>query len=151
MTDILITKLKEKIAQIRDESGVIIVLKGFPLSIVGIDAPHIASMVDNKFTYFMQLMQSNRKYILYEEYICLYEFLIQQFKNIIVVENNLYINLYPLYADISDKIICGLQVHFDTDNQNQDDEIGDINEYIQIYSNYTEIGGIGFIVYNDPM
>lgn len=151
MTDILITKLNEKLAQTQDESGTIIVLKGFPLSVVNTDAPHIASMVENKFAYFMQLIQSNRKYILYEEYICLYEFLIQQFRSIIVVENNLYINLYPLYANISNEIISGLRVHFDTDNQNQDDVIGDISEYIQIYSNYSEIGGISFIVYNDPI
>ena len=151
MTDILIAKLHEKLTEISDDVNNIIVLKGFPLSVVNHEEPCIASMVQNKFAYFTELIQSNRIYILYEEYICLYEFLIHQFKSIIVVENNLYINYYPLYSKLSTATISGMRVHFDQYDHEQDQEIGDISEYVQIYANYTEIDGIDFIVYNDQM
>ena len=149
MTDMLLTKLHKKLEQIPEKHGSIIVLKGFPMSTVNLVTPCIDTMLENKFAYFMQLIQSNRRYILFEEFICLYEFLVQQFKSIIVLDNNLYINLYPLYAKIKDEIITGLRVHFDQDNQNQDDVIGDIYEYTLLYSNYIEIENLGFIVYND--
>lgn len=150
MTDVLLTRLNQKLEQIPAEDGNIIVLKGFPMSVVNIEAPDINLMLQNKFSYFMQLIQSNRRFILYEEFICLYEFLIQQFRSITVLDNSLYINLYPMYTKVKDDIIDGLRVHFDQDNQNQDDVIGDIYEYTMLYANYTKIGNIGFIVYNDP-
>lgn len=127
----------------------LIVLKGFPLSIVGESELILENMLRNKFSYFMHLVQSGRSYILYEEFICLYEFLIQQFNSINIIDNNMYINLYPLYANVDGNIIKGLKTHFDSENQNGDTEIGDLSEYVNLYSNLIEIDNVNFIVYNE--
>lgn len=149
MSDHIINKLKSLISELSIMDNSLFVLKGFPLTTLWKEDVFIDEMVGDKFSYYIKLMQNQRKYVIYEEFICLYEFFIRQFKYIYVIDNNIYMNLYPLYAKIDNDVLSRLKKHYNNENQDDDFIIGDLFEYTYIYSNYTQIRGLDYIIYNE--
>lgn len=142
----IFNKIKEKIANIQDEDKSIIVLKGIPLEIADKDnAANISleEVTSNKAAYLFMKVVGKRKFITYEEFLMLNSFIIDQYKNIYVLNNNIYMEQYPVNAYFSDDIKNGLLTHFEHDDGDEEDDsyIGDIAEYISLYNGLKEYNG----------
>lgn len=141
----------EKISLLGEEDNIIIVLKGIPVEAVDsencdIDIEQVAK---DKFGHFMKVY-SGRRYISYEEFLLLKSFILQQYKKIYILNNNLYIHQYPLEIKFSDATRQGILTHF-TVSENDDDEseIGDIDEIISIYTGIREYNSYLIGAYSD--
>lgn len=142
--------IRKKIEHYSDSVGTIVVLKGIDIKLVedyvSID---VEKMLDNKLNYFFELVQLGRKVITYDEYLALYELVLMQYKEIIILENNMFINYYPLQVKLSDEKINALVNHYDDDKEGNKYEIGDISEFTGIYGNIKLINGSYYITYNN--
>lgn len=119
----------------------IVVLKGIPLGVV--DPEHAVVDVekitkDKMGYYFLSVYSAKRKFISYEEFLLLRSFIVEQYKTIYVLNNNLYINQYPLDIHLSDEVRRGILTHFTDLDEDDESEIGDIDEIISIYSGIKE-------------
>lgn len=146
-------KIIDKINSLRDIENSIIVLKGIPMEAVDSEAAfnmNLEKIVENKLQYFFNIY-GKRKYVTYEEFILLNSFILDQYKNVYVLVNNIYINQYPLVMPVNSSIKNGLLKHFmATDGDENDDEIiGDIDEYIGLYNGVREYNGIFLGAYCD--
>ncbi|MEO2496108.1 hypothetical protein ABHA36_18175, partial [Clostridium paraputrificum] len=93
--------IEKKISEISNEESTILVLKGIDIKLLYNDLNiNIEKIIDNKLLYFMNIVQNNRKVITYDEYLALYNLVSMQYKRIIILENNMFINYYPLYSTI---------------------------------------------------
>lgn len=136
---VIVNKLKEKLEEISESmtDDSIIVLKGIPFSFIGQNiSVSYDDIIKNKLGYLFALFNSKRKFILYEEFLLLSDFIKQQYKQIFIINNNLYMELYPINDYFSGEIKNGLLTHFteSDDNENDDAYIGNINEYIPIFN-----------------
>lgn len=140
MNSVISQAVAEKVSRIGDEDNVIIVFKGISVGVLDIENSEIdiEQVARDKFGHFMKIY-NKRKYISYEEFLLLKSFIIQQYKKIYILNNNLYINQYPFDVHFSDEVRRGLLNHF-TDSESDDDEseIGDIDEIISIYAGMRE-------------
>lgn len=112
-----------------EQRKTLIVLKGYTID-KKIDLQYI---FDNKIMYFFNTLNGNLV-VSYDEYLAIRAFALEQFNQIIIVQNNMYHNLYPLYTEINDNVKECLVYHF-TEDKELDDEIEiDLSDYINIYS-----------------
>ncbi|AEF17006.1 DEAD/DEAH box helicase domain protein [Thermoanaerobacterium xylanolyticum LX-11] len=127
----------------------IVVLKGFDIKLYDSDISISIDTVlkNNKTKYFINLL-NERRVITYEEYIMLYAFVLDTFKRVVILENNIYINYFPLYVVIPENIKTLLLINFDDDNES-DEEINNLSDYTAIYSNFKNINGKYYVVYNN--
>ncbi|WP_196590033.1 DEAD/DEAH box helicase [Pectinatus frisingensis] len=140
---VLINKIHEKMANIPESQNSIIVLKGISMSIVDVNCKvkKLEEVIKDKFSYFMQIY-SKRKYITYEEFLMLNNFILEQYEVVYIFNNNLYMNQYPIEANFSDEVKNGLLTHFtESENDNDDSYIGSIDEIIDIYDGIKEYNG----------
>lgn len=146
MTNTVIkANIQKKLSEIQDLKNSIVVLKGIPLEIMdeeSVNTVNFESIVDNKLQYFF-CIYGKRQFLTYEEYLLLSSFVIDQYKNIYVLVNNIYMDQYPLDIPAKSEIRQGLITHFmETDgDENDDDELGDIDEYISLYNGVREYNG----------
>lgn len=145
--------IDNKLNELVDISDSIIVLKGIPLTTVDdiseIDI-NLEDIVSNKLGYFMGIF-GKRRFLTYEEFLLIGEFAISQYKNVYILNNNIYMKQYPIDQVFSNELRDGLINHFsETEEKNDDDTyIGDIDEYIALYSGVKEYDGYLLGVYND--
>jgi ATP-dependent DNA helicase RecQ len=147
------TKIDETISNLPDLENSIIVLKGIPMETVDSEAAsqmNFEKIISNKLQYFFEIY-GKRKYISYEELLLLNSFVFDQYKNIYVVVNNIYMDQFPLDIPVQSSIRDGLVSHFlDTDGDEEDDrKIGDIDEYIGLYNGIKEYNGFLLGAYCD--
>ncbi|NLD46934.1 MAG: ATP-dependent DNA helicase RecQ, partial [Clostridiaceae bacterium] len=109
---------------------------------------NLTTVVINKLHSFIQFAQSKRKYLTFDEYLVLEKFVIEQYKRIIIIDNNLYSSFYPLGVNIEQNILDALLTHFDKEVENNEQEIGDLSRYLEIYSNLQCINNKYYVVYN---
>ncbi len=127
----------------------IVVLKGVNIGIYDEDfVIDIGKILENKFGYFSEIVQSGRKVITYDEYMLLYDFVLAQYNKIVILENNLFINYYPLEVKMSDDMKKSLLVHYDEEKM-LDNEINDVTDLTSVYANFKCINGRYYVVYNN--
>lgn len=100
--------------------------------------------------YFINAVASQRRHIfLFEEYVCIKQFLASQFKHIVILHNNLYINFRPVFFPLSLEMKKALFFHFSTEEEVNDDKIplDSIDKLKTAYNGYTEIDGTPWGVY----
>ena len=140
-SNIIKNAIDKKLAELNLGEKDIIVLKGIPLSLFvdTIQPIKLEDICEDKMSYMFMNIYNKRQYLCYEEFLLLSNFIIQQYKNVYILNNNLYINQYPLDCMFSDSIRDGLLTHF-TESEIDDDEseIGDIDEILRIYSTVSE-------------
>lgn len=141
---VIANRIAEKLAQMELDPQSIVVLKGIPLSAAdpGAEPVKLADVMANKMLYFMTLF-GKRKFLTYEEYLLLYPFLEAQYKEIIILNNNIYMEQYPVEECFSDEVRAGLLAHFteSEDSSNDDLYLGDIGEYIALFNGLKEYNG----------
>ncbi len=140
-SNLLKNAINEQIEKLNIGDKDIVVLKGIPLSLLVPDITPIdlEKICENKMGYLFEQIYTKRQYVCYEEFLLLSNFIIDQYKNVYVLNNNLYINKYPLESMFSDEIRTGLLTHFeDSENDYDESVIGDIDEIQRIYSDVKE-------------
>lgn len=138
---VVINELNKRIEEISKimTSDSIIVLKGIPFSFIGLNEKvSYEDIIKDKIGFLYTLWNSKRKYILYEEFLLISDFIIQQYKQIYILNNNLYMELYPINDYFPIEIKKGLLTHFADTEENDDIYIGDIGEYLSIFNGLKE-------------
>ena len=149
---VILNKLHEKISEIETNDNVIIVLKGIPLEVVDstVDKIELSKIIDNKMMYFMSIY-GNRKFLTYEEFLLMSDFVVAQYKEVYIINNNIYMDQYPVEECFSPDIRAGLLNHY-SESEEEDDEttIGDIDEYVSIFEGLKEYNGYLMGAYSRP-
>lgn len=149
---VIANQIKEKIKEINADDKTLIVLKGIPISIVDSSIEiSLNKVIENKMGYFMSIY-GKRSYVLYEEFLLLADFMIAQYKEIYVLNNNIYMEQYPIEDCFPDEIRRGLLAHFEESegDENDDTYIGDIEEYVSIFDGLKEYNGYLMGAYSTP-
>ncbi|HZH68571.1 MAG TPA: DEAD/DEAH box helicase, partial [Chitinophagales bacterium] len=134
-----------------DGADVLLVLKGvdiqqlYPDLVVDID-----NLLEDRLQHFIGL-KGTRQIITYDEYIALYEFVISQYQRVVIVENNLFMNHFPLQVKLSEQKLKDLEVHFDEDKQGDKYEISNLVDLTTIYGNVKRIKDNYYIIYNQTL
>ena len=100
-----------------------IITKGFFLKDLAgiIDSIDLDKLVLNKLGYFMNAINNNRTVYTYEEFLLLKNFMIDQFSSIVVLNNNIFMEQYPIELMCSEETKNLLIEHF-RESENIDDE-----------------------------
>lgn len=133
-----IVEIKGFIANHRD-SGTLFVLKGYAVDDCGGENAALDETIDGKLQRMIALSGQQDQVISFDEFICLYDFLVQQYRRIYLIENPVYHALYPVGAEIKPEISAFLLAHFDED-AGEDREVGELSEYTNIYGNFVRTG-----------
>lgn len=145
-------QFKKKVAEVNRKEKTLLVLKGIPVSCIdSFDGKiNLETLVNDKFTYFGNVIRT-RSYMSYEEFLLLADFAVSQFKEIDILNNNLYMEQYPIEEFFTDEIRRGLLLHFQESEKEENDDtyIGDIDEYISIFEGLKEQNGYLIGAYNE--
>ena len=140
------TDIKSKL----DLTKSIIVQKGFSIDLENkID---IQNLFNKGLTAsWFELYSSKRNMITYEEFLYFYNFIMEEYENIYVINNNIYHNFYPLDVEIPIETKLLLKDFFnDDENENvSKEQIFDGEKYTKIFSNIKKINENYFVRYND--
>ena len=145
MQQYFVELIKAKLENLYIDENTIVVLKCFSKDVLetfGCEAIDLQAAVKNKIMYFASVI-SKRKYITYEEYLLLATFIREQFNNVYIVNNNLFMNKCPLNVYFDEETKNNLLNHYlITDDDSQDDlPIGNIDKYVEIYDDFQNTNG----------
>lgn len=140
--------LNKRVDKLINKTEGIIVLKGCS-AYNNISEVNLSSVINDKMGYFLNHVYSKKRVISYDEYLVLQPIINMQYSKITILENNLFINLFPLTLSMDEDIKEKLLVNFDQDKEGDKYEIGDILDYTNIYSNFKEIDGEYYVTYNE--
>lgn len=143
--------IKDRVSKIIgdiDKENSIIVLKGIDIKLFYDISIDLNKILDNKLSYLFSIVKSGRIMILYDEYLALYNLITEQYNNIYIIDNNLYLNYYPLNISIEENQLYGLLNHYNDELEGDGVFIGDISELTNIYGNIVSIDDQYFITYN---
>lgn len=142
--------IREKIENLNMGNDAIVVLKGIPLSIVDdtVERIDLSNVVANKMGYFMSIF-GRRRFLTYEEFLLLADFIVAQYKEIYILNNNIYMEQFPVEECFPAAVRAGLLAHFDESDEGETDDryIGDIDEYISVFEGLKEYNGYLMGVY----
>ena len=150
--------LINKIKVLNPNEKLLVVLQGFDLHDLNLDVFQLCELLKTKkSTNWIKLQESNRNIISFDEFLYFYNYALDDYDQIIVLKNNLYINFYPIYKSISDTAKKILLKHFsqesiDFDNiDTEKDSItyDQVSDYTKIYSNLIEINSQLFATYDE--
>lgn len=136
--------IREKIESLNIGNDAIVVLKGIPLSIVDdtVGRIDLSNVVTNKLGYFMSIF-GRRRFLTYEEFLLLADFIVAQYKEVYILNNNIYMEQFPVEECFPAAVRTGLLTHFEESDEGETDSrfIGDIDEYISIFEGLKEYNG----------
>ena len=152
-SSVIRNQINAKLAGIKADEKTLVVLKGIPVSYVdpSVDKVDLSSVIENKMGYFMSIY-GKRKYLSYEEFLLLADFALAQYKEVVILENNLYMEQYPVEDCFTEEVKKGLLAHFEETEADENDEtfIGDIDEYIFLFEGLKEYNGYLLGAYSEP-
>ena len=151
---VLKRQIKERLETLQVEDNSIVVLKGIPIAVVDpehADQVDLEKAVSNKLSYFFGITTSNRRFLTYEEFLLMSDFVLSQYKSVYILVNNIYMSQYPLDMFYSEATKAGLLTHFmEVDDHSHDDDIvGNIQEFIGLYLGLKEYNGFVIGAYCD--
>lgn len=123
----------------KNDNNTLFVLKGFSVEELGLSRVSLADTISDNISRVMSLAMENTKVIAFDEFVCLYEIAVRQYKHIVVIANKEMHIEYPVDVVIKEEIASSLAAHFD-DEFSLDTEIADIDDYLYIYSNFCNSG-----------
>ncbi len=139
--------INSKVNECLSDSASVVVLKGIPLDVLDPDLGIMENidydrLIANKLLYFSNIVSQNRRIYTYEEYLYLRDFFISQFNSVCIVDNNLYIDMYPVNNYYSDAVMQKMLLHFeDPEEVDEDADISGIDPYISIFAGLKEYNG----------
>lgn len=153
MISLIKNKVNTIINDLQANSKTLIVLKGISLELFDQNKPKLERVLNNYLMYILEITNS-RKVITYDEFIYLYDSILKMYDQIYIIDNNIFLNFYPLNVEIEERELKCLLNHFDSDNiEYTDNELipRDINEYTEIYGNIIKRKDNYFVVYNEGL
>ena len=148
---VMANQIKYRLGTLNVDENAIVVLKGIPMSIVDptVGKIKLSDVVSNKLGYFMAIF-GKRKFLSYEEFLLMADFVVSQYKEIYVLNNNIYMEQYPVEECFDSDVRDGLLTHFTESEEGETDDrfIGDIDEYIAIFEGLKEYNGYLLGAYN---
>lgn len=138
------SRLDELMSTINQDKT-LVVLKGYTID----KEIELKSIFKNKIMYFFNILNNN-EVISYDEYLAIRAFALEQFNQIIIVQNNMYHNLYPLCTEIDHNIKKSLVYHFTEDKELDDDIEIDLVDYLNIYSMCIKYKDKYYVSYQTP-
>lgn len=148
---VIANQIKDKLETLDVDSNSIVVLKGIPMAIVDpeIEKIDLSKVVSNKLGYFMSVF-GKRRFLSYEEFLLMADFVVAQYKEIYVLSNNIYMEQYPVEECFDTTVREGLLTHFEESEEGEADDryIGEIDEYISIFAGLKEFNGYLLGAYN---
>mgnify|MGYP002623788845 CR=1 FL=1 len=154
MTELISRRLREKFASLPFEKNSIVVLKGIPPSFVDENlSADLDSAKDNPLNYFMRLTNDGRRFITHEEFLLLKPFLLTQHDTIYLLNNNLFMEQYPIEAVFGEETRAKLLEHFtepeDTLDEPEAENLGSVAKLIELFVGLKACGDYLVGVYND--
>lgn len=141
---VIVNRINEKLREIPNDDKVLIVLKGIPVSLVdsAVGKINLSEVIENKMVYFMNIY-GKRNVLSYEEFLLLADFIVAQYKEIYILNNNIYMWQYPVEDCFTLDVRQGLLKHFEESEADEFDDtyIGDISEYIAMFEGIKEVNG----------
>ncbi len=120
-----------------NSQGNLFVLKGYPVEIFCGERIMLANTIDNKIRRLLQLTQQEQQLISFDEFVCLYDLIVAQYRKIYIIENSVYHILYPINVNLDEHITSALLNHFNED-ADENCSIDGLTEYTNIYGNFTK-------------
>lgn len=148
MNTIIINRFKEIIKNLEHNENSIIVAKGINLDDIGLSKINVDKYMKNKREYTNRL-NNGVKIISYDEFLLFNDILKFFYQTIYIIDNNLYLNYYPINADLNENILNCLLKHFDIENDDDFLLMNNIDDYTNAYGEITKIGNNIYCVYND--
>lgn len=135
--------IRKKVIDALAQEHAVVVLRGVDPSQVGFNeykkCTDIKALIDNPFQYFMHVMSENRRIFLFEEYQLLRTFFLEQFEKIVILRNNIFMNLEPIYTPLTNPIRKSLRLHFSTEEEDDDKaSLRAAMRLFRIYDGYAE-------------
>lgn len=139
LKNVISNAIKNKLNQLERDNNSIIILKGISMSVVDevVSRINLSEIVENKLGYFISVF-GKRKFLSYEEFLLLADFVVSQYKEVYVLNNNIYMEQYPIEECFQEDIREGLLNHFKESDEDDESAIGDIDEYISIFQGLKE-------------
>lgn len=132
-------------------SNALIVLKGVDIQQLLPDVMvDMDLLMENKLQYFIGIA-GKRQIITFDEYLALYDFATNHYKEIVVIQNSLFLNFFPLQVKVSSQTIESLVIHFDEDKQGDKFEIGNLVDLTSVYSNVKRVNESYYVIYNNTL
>ena len=109
---VIANKIRERITELNLDDNAIVVLKGVPLAVVDSSVGNInlGNVISNKLGYFMSIF-GKRTYLTYEEFLLMADFVVSQYKEIYILNNNIYMEQYPVEECFDASVRAGLLNH----------------------------------------
>ena len=117
-------RIEKLLRALSPKTNSLVVLKGIPLEAMDAVPPETIryeAITQNPLGYLMTLVNSERKYISYEEFLLIADLALAQYAEIIILNNNIYMSQYPVSLFCTDETKQGLLTHF-LDIDDADDE-----------------------------
>lgn len=153
MNEIILRRVNEKLSSLPSEKNFAIVLKGVPLSFVG-DGNFQADLdaaKNDPLGYFMRL--NGRKFFTHEEFFLLSAFVLAQYDSVCIVNNNLFMEQYPIEAAFGDETKKILLEHFtepeDTFDEPEAENLGSVAKLVELFVGLKSYEDFLVGVYND--
>lgn len=145
--------LKKELQAIIDSNTkkeALIVLKGFDYEILGNEPTNLDDLINNKMKYLMKIYNNEKEYVYYDEFVILRNNLQEIYKEITIINNNLYNNDYELFSYIPEEKIELLKKYFQLDYEvdlGNFEKIDEIQDYLNIFGTLYELDNKKYISY----
>ena len=143
----LLKKQIEKVLQEQaagDVRKTLYVLKGISMEAADPEnagKPDLEKLLDNKLMYLFGIQSQGRRFITYEEFLLLGSLTAELYDAVIILDNNLWMNLYPLDLSCSPEHIRGLLNHaLDPDDALADQEICSVEALTDLFGDIRPFG-----------
>ena len=156
LNTVLKQKIDEKLQALSagDSLKTLFVLKGIPMDLVDPDhAPdvNLTALLENRFAYFGNIL-NQRKFVTYEEFLLLGSFADYQYDRICILNNNLWMNWYPVDLRCSrEQIQFLLNNSEDPDDADDGLAIGPAGGLTDLFGKVQLVGDKYFGIYCDGM
>ncbi len=145
--------IEQLLRNLSPKDNSLIVLKGIPLEAMDAlpeEPIQYEAIIQNPLGFLLSLVNSNRKYISYEEFLLIADLALAQYAEVYILNNNIYMSQYPVSLFCTDKTRQGLLTHFlDMDDADDDAAIETDTSISSLFIGLKEFNGYLIGVYND--
>ena len=154
MNEIISRRVTEKFSSLPRGKNFVVVLKGVPLNFVEENfREDLEAAKDDPLNYFMRLRSGGRKFFSHEEFLLLSALILMQYDSVVVLNNNLFMEQYPLAAELTGATKKILLDHFtepeDALDEPAEENLGSVAKLADIFIGLKACENFLVGVYND--
>ena len=152
MNEIILRRVTEKISSLPRGKNFAVVLKGVPLKFVGDEnfPEDLERAAVKPSKYFLQLVNSERKFFTHAEFLLTKNFFLDEYETVYVLDNNLFVEQYPIAAELTDTTKKILLEHFtEPEDESASENLDGVAKLADIFIGMKACGNFLVGVYND--